>query len=110
MKHANPGEQVTLRRRIKKAEKAANVTAINREAAINAAVLAAAKSVAAEEALEKAADPKKVVPYDIAKAYNDAEANLTSAVEAENAAWDAAARADAELAAARAAAKAAFAI
>jgi len=108
-KSANPGEQVTLRAAIHKAEKAAHVADINREAAINAAVLAAAKSVAAEEALGKA-DLKKSDYNSIAKAYNDAEANLTSAVEAENAAWDAAARADAELAAARAAAKAAFAI
>ena len=46
--------------------------------------------------------PKKADYNDIAKAYNDAEAKLASSVEAENLAWAMAARAESDLAAAKA--------
>lgn len=105
----NPGEAITLRNNIKKAEKAVHVTEIKKEEATNAAVLAAAAAARAEEALGKA-DQKKSDYNDIAKAHNDAEARLSSAVEAENKAWDDYARAEADLSAAVDAAKAAYAI
>ena len=105
----NPGEQVTLRRRIEAAEKAARIASIEKETATNAAVLAAAAAARAEEALGKA-DPKATSYNDIVADYNDAKTKATAAVEAENRALAAADRAEAGLAACIAAAKAAFAI
>lgn len=109
MKTSNPGEAITLRNNIAKATKAAHVAATKKEAATNAACLAAAAATRAEEALKKA-DPKKSDYNDIAKAYHTAEARFSSAVEAESRARTKAAKAEFDLASARAAAKAAYAI
>lgn len=101
MKHANPGEAITLRNNITKATKAVHVAALKKQEATNAACLAAAVAARAEEALKKA-DPKKADYNDIAAAYHDAEAKLATAVEAENLAWSAAAKAEADLSTAKA--------
>lgn len=109
MKHANPGEAITLRNNITKATKAVHVATIKKEEATNAACLFAAEAARAEEALKKA-DKSKPDWNDIAKAYNDAEAKLAAAVAHENAAWSHAAKAESDLATAKAKAKAAYAI
>lgn len=109
MKHTNPGEAITLRNNISKAEKALTISILNRWAYTAKANEAAVKANSAEEALKKA-DPKKDNYNDVAKAYHDASAALSAAVDVENKAWADAAKAEADLTAAKAKAKAAYAI
>ena len=105
----NPGEQVTLRANIVKATKAAHIVELETEEATNSAKAAAKAADRAEEALNKA-DPKNGDYNNIVKSYNDAKAVFSSALAAETKAWRERVATARDLDAAKAAAKAAYAI